>query len=216
MNTRRRIHRPQINWRPFSHPWENRSWWELHGVPDGIRNAYFKDIAPRLGFAWDLTGKRVDHVNTGRLWHFLRVVDSQYHRAGCVSRCAHLPAGPIRRPGVHAEYHAGESVPVSARRKRSCSVGFLAALPRRQDPAVATERATLLWDSRRLGGRLRWLLYGRACQRVQLEPAASRSGSGAATPSVPCLHDDHLDRWSRRREIRSSAKQLYPAGDEKG
>jgi hypothetical protein len=28
-----------------------------HGVPRGIRDNYYKDIAPRIGFAWDLTGK---------------------------------------------------------------------------------------------------------------------------------------------------------------
>jgi len=36
-----------------------------HGIPDGIRNPYFKDFAPRLGFAWDLTGKGTTSVRGG-------------------------------------------------------------------------------------------------------------------------------------------------------
>jgi hypothetical protein len=36
-----------------------------HGVPRGIRDSYYKDIAPRIGFAWDVTGKGTTSLRGG-------------------------------------------------------------------------------------------------------------------------------------------------------
>ncbi len=56
-----------------------------NGIPDGIRNNYYKNIAPRAGVAWDPTGKGRTSVRAGYGIYYESLIHNIFEPAGFIA-----------------------------------------------------------------------------------------------------------------------------------
>ena len=182
-----------------------------NGVPEGVRNQYCQNFAPRAGIVWDPTATG-NHTIRGNYGYLLRVAHPQYLRAERLHVGADLASGTVQRVGDHAEHLAEQCVPSSLADGTLASVGRRPAVSRRTNAAVGHGHPAGNRIARR-HRRVRavGLAHQRTGQRLQLEPAAGRARRRAVAAALPELHDHYVDRRHGHHALQRATGEVRAA-----